>query len=497
MTIAHKIQFWLNDRRIETDAVPGTTTLLRYLRDHLHLTGTKEGCAEGDCGACTVVILEERPGASPTFRAVNSCLVFLPMLQGKRVYTVEGLRDRSTEGEQAYHPAQLALVRHRGSQCGYCTPGIAMSLFEATYRDDIDQPWKIDVQLCGNLCRCTGYLPIRAAGHEVAGSCPNDRFRTAQRQYKAHDAAVAIRAVNGLHGDQLYLQPADLPALFAARARHPEAPLVAGGTDLALTVTKQHRHYPVLIGLEAIPELRRLERIDGAWWIGAGVRLTRLMEVVAPHHPALFKMLRWFGSRQIRNRATVGGNLCTASPIGDLAPVLTALGATAVITGSDGENRIPLDDFFLDYRQTALTGDAILLAVELPDLLAGAFATSFKASKRRELDISIVAVWMYLELEEDRVKTLRLRYGGMAPRAAAPATRTEAALCGQRWSLAAVEQACASLDEDFTPISDHRGSAAYRARVAKNLLIGFYEAWREGRPFDDRPMGSALLGGVP
>lgn len=491
MPVPRQIEFWLNDRRIETRDVAGTTTLLRYLRDHLHLMGTKEGCAEGDCGACSVVVLEEREGASPTFRTVNACLLFLPMLQGRRVYTVEGLREADR-----LHPAQQALVETRGSQCGYCTPGFVMCLFEATYRDDLDEAWKVDAQLAGNLCRCTGYRPIRDAAHQVAGSRPNDRFLAAMKQYRAKDASLELRAVNGLAGDQLYLQPADLPAFFAARRQHPDAVLLAGGTDLGLAVTKKHEHFRVVIGLEALSELRMIERTDTGWRVGAGVPLTRILETAAEDFPALKKMLRWFGSRQIRNRATVGGNLGTASPIGDLAPVLAALGATLVLTGPKGEREVSVDAFFTGYRQTVLGPEEIILAVQIPYVPPTARCSSFKVSRRREMDISAVSAGMYVDVREGTVHAIRLRYGGMAARAAAPAEHAEKALLGGPWSRDAVEAAMPRVDDDFTPLSDHRASAPYRSTVARNLLLGFFEETQHDERVVDRPVGTADVGGV-
>lgn len=501
MSVPRKIQFWLNDRRIETDTVAGTTTLLRYLRDQLHLTGTKEGCAEGDCGACTVTLIEERPGEAPTFRAVNSCLLFLPMLQGKRVYTVEGLRDRSVapDAAEGYHPAQLAMVETRGSQCGYCTPGIVMSLFEATYRDDMTEDWQVDDQLCGNLCRCTGYRPIREAGKKLAGLRPDDRFQAAASQYAARSAALELRADNGLDGEQLYLQPTTLEGFFAARAEHPDAVLLAGGTDLGLAVTKHHRHFPVVIGLEGLKELEVLERTGSGWRIGAGVNLTRVMEAAGADFPALHKMLRWFGSRQIRSRATLGGNLGTASPIGDMAPTLAGLGATLTLAGPEGSRTLPLDAFFTGYRETALAADELILAVDIPFTPDNGFCSSFKVSKRREMDISSVAAGMYVETDADNTVTaIRLAYGGVSGVAAARARRAEAALLGTSWTMANVEAALPSVDQDFTPMSDQRGSANYRALVARNLLIGFFvESQSPDRgTLEPRPVGTASVGGV-
>lgn len=490
---AEKIQFWLNDKRIET-AVAGTTTLLRFLRDELQLTGTKEGCAEGDCGACTVALLEHRDGESPTFRAVNSCLLMLPMLQGKRVYTVEGLRDRNAAHATGYHPAQEAMVETRGSQCGYCTPGIVMSLFEATYREDMGEAWQVDDQLCGNLCRCTGYRPIRQAGEKVAGLRPNDRFRAAMEQYRPQDAGLDLTAVNGLAGTQRYLQPTTWDAFFEARAAHPDAVLMAGGTDIGLQVTKFHKHFPVVIGLEGLPGLTDIEEQPFGWEIGAGVNLTRVMESVKI--PALQKMLRWFGSRQVRSRATFGGNLATASPIGDMAPVLAALDAELVLRGSKGDRSVPMDEFFTGYRQTAMTGDEVILRIILPNLDSG-FCSSFKVSKRREMDISAVAAGMFVDLRPDgTVKTLRLAYGGVAGVSAARARRAEAALVGRPWTEASIEAALPALEADFTPISDQRASDRYRSLVVKNLLIGFFHESQQPPVVEPFPVGTAAVGGV-
>mgnify|MGYP002640799379 FL=1 len=460
------VRFTLNGSPVEVHDLPGTTTLLRYLREHAGLVGTKEGCAEGDCGACTVAILEDRPGAPPAWRAVDACLIFLPMVHGRQVLTVEGLAD--AQGQP--HPVQQAVVGLRASQCGFCTPGVVMSLFEASYRDDLDPGDRaaLDEQMAGNLCRCTGYGPIRQAVAELAGSRPDDRFEAARQTFEAHTPQLALQA-----GGQAYFQPGSLAEVYEIRAEHPDAVLVAGGTDLALEVTQRQRHFPVVIGLEALHELRSFRREPDGWRLGAGLSLTRLGELMAGELPALDKLLRWFGARQIRNRGTVGGNLCNASPVGDLAPLLLALDATAVAVGPRGERHIPLREFFPGYRQTALASDELLLRVEVPKPPPGAFLASYKVSKRRELDISAVSAGMLVQLDaQGAVATLRLAYGGVA---ATPvrALHTERRLQGRPWTEAELQGAVHHLEQDFEPISDHRGSARYRRLLARNLLLGF------------------------
>lgn len=458
-----KLSFHVNDQLVELTGVSPTTTLLRWLRDSARLTGTKEGCAEGDCGACTVAVLD-RDGP----RSVCSCLLFLPMVQGRRLYTVEGIGD-----SRAPHLVQETLARALGSQCGYCTPGVTMSMFEACYRQDLDEPWQLDAQMCGNLCRCTGYRPIRDAAKAVAGACPEDRFLAAARGAASGpgpDLHLSYRA-----GGQRYYTPATFDELWGILDREPAARFVAGGTDLALEVTKRFAEPEVLVSVEGLAELSTLAEGEAGFSLGAGASLSAVERLSRRGLPSLERMLRYFGSRQIKNRATIGGNLCTASPIGDLAPVFLALGATCVARSRLGERRIPAGAFFTAYRRTALQPGEVLVRVEVPRPPPGARVASYKVSKRRELDISTVSASFFVTTGGDgRVQEARFAYGGMA---ATPtrASRAEAALLGRPLSEPHLAEAAAAIAEELRPISDHRGSAWYRSKVAANLLLGFFE----------------------
>jgi xanthine dehydrogenase small subunit len=464
----NRLRFCVNDRWVELSDVPPTMTVLRYLRDRAGLTGTKEGCAEGDCGACTVAVVEESLEGRAAYRAINACLLLLPMVQGKRLYTVEALKD----GER-HHPVQRALAEALGSQCGYCTPGVVMAMFEACYGPGLNEPWEVDAAMCGNLCRCTGYRPIREATEKIAGLRPADRFTDAL------SAAGAPRGLAYAFGDQRFFNPTSLPELWDLLDANPGARLIAGGTDLALEVTKRYTEPPLLVALEGVRELESLTVEAGALHIGARVDLSRLEALAQTASVPLARMLRYFGARQIKNRATVGGNLCTASPIGDLAPVLLALDATLVLASRQGERRVGIDQFFLGYRKTALQPNEILARVELPSPPTTLRAASFKVSKRRELDISTVSAAFAVELDDQKlVRVARLAFGGMA---ATPsrAHGLEAALVGKVWSAEVLDAALPVLEQDFAPLSDHRGSATYRRLVARNLVRGFFEETQE------------------
>jgi xanthine dehydrogenase small subunit len=474
------IRFRLNGRAVEAAGLPPTTTLLNFLRDHLRATGTKEGCAEGDCGACTVAVLD---ADGPRWRAVDSCLVLLPQVDGLEIVTAEGL--------PADHAVPKAIVDRLASQCGYCTPGVAMSLFEATYRDDLTADWKLADQLCGNLCRCTGYRPIQEAAREVGGSCPADTF--AQRLQEPIPAPAAVD-YNG--GDAVFVAPTTLQGVFDALDAHPGAKLIAGATDLGLDVNKKHATWPALIGLDRVSELRQLGGHGGPpheLSIGAATPLADIEAWAQEAFPPLARMLRYFGSRQIKHRATIGGNLVTASPIGDTAPVLLAMDAVVVAASRAGERRIPIASFFPSYRKTALQPGEVLARIEVPRWPDDARIGVYKVSRRREMDISAVSGAFFVHAPDGVVTAARFGFGGMA---ATPkrASALEGALIGQPWTEDAVLAALPALDQDFAPMDDHRGSAWYRRTVAKNLVRGFFAETR-GAPFralPDRPLATLV-----
>ncbi len=470
--------FTLNGEPVLAEGLSPSVTLLQWLRATGRV-GSKEGCAEGDCGACTVALSDRDAAGRPAWRAVNSCLVLLPMVAGRAVKTAEGL----ASGDGALHPAQREMVACHGSQCGYCTPGFVVSMWEGCQRADLREAWQAQDQIAGNLCRCTGYRPVRdALGRALAAG-------TAPEIPPAPISSALDYAAPG----ERFLRPASLPALLDAMARHPQARLVAGATELALLVTKKFQRIPALISVEAVPELATLRATPAGLEIGGAVTLTRLDEFLAPRPPddpsawvddsrpsALQRTLWTFGSRQIRSRATVAGNLVTASPIGDLAPLFLALDATLVLASAAGTRELPLAEFFLGYRSTALRAGEVLLAVKVPRPAPGRrWFDAAKVSRRREMDISTVAgAWCVVLDPAGRVTHARIAYGGVAERPRR-ALRAEAALLGKEWTLEAVRAVRTVLDTEFTPISDVRGSAEYRAGLIGDLWERFFHTTQD------------------
>ncbi|MGI8432845.1 MAG: xanthine dehydrogenase small subunit, partial [Chthoniobacterales bacterium] len=481
--MSRAFEFRLNGKPVRVESVSPNVTLLEWLRTS-GLTGSKEGCAEGDCGACSVAIVDRDARGKRCYRAINSCLVPLPLMAGRDVITVEGVA-----GEKL-HPAQQAMVENFGSQCGYCTPGFIISLFEGYYRKDLKTAAQLDEQLCGNLCRCTGYRPIRdAAADAFAQRGAPDAFDAQLKSAKAK-----LNAVRYASGTEKFLRPTSLGKLFEAMAQNPEARLIAGATELGLEITKKFRKFPVLISVEAIPELNELRSAPNDWTIGAAVNLTRIDEALGAEYPELREMLLVFGSRQIRNRATMGGNLVTASPIGDSAPVLLALEAKLVLASAGGERTLTLDEFFVSYRQTALQPGEILKSILVPRIPAEARSVRrfYKVSKRREMDISTVAGCFAVSLgESGTIVHARLAFGGVAAMPAR-ARQTERELIGKRWLPETAAEIFPVLEKEFTPISDVRGSADYRGRLIQTLLQKFFAAEEVLAPHD-RKIARALL----
>ena len=481
-------RFLLDGEVVEARDANRTTTLLEYLRGPLGRCGTKEGCAEGDCGACTVVVGEPHGGAM-RYRAVNSCIRFVPTLDGKEVVTVESLR--APEG--TLHPVQRAMVDCHASQCGFCTPGFVMSLFalwvgrEAVTRDDVVEA------LAGNLCRCTGYRPIIEAGmrmHSLGPSThwPRERARDAQRlaSLGRSDAGVEMPGFSA---------PRSLERLAAAYVQAPDSLLLAGGTDVGLWVTKQLRELPPILYVGDVPELNRVEERDSAMEIGAAVALTDAFAALVGRYPALAELANRFGSPPVRNAGTLCGNVANGSPIGDSMPALIALGTEVVLRQGARERTLPLEALYAGYRKTTLQRGEFVRAVRVPLPRAGRNVACYKVSKRFDQDISAVCAAFAVTIHGEAVSEARIAFGGMAatPKRAAAA---EAALVGRPFGRAAVRAAIDALGQDFQPIDDMRASAAYRLRVAGALLERFLDE-HGPEPRGEARVGEFSFGAVP
>ncbi|MFN8610838.1 MAG: xanthine dehydrogenase molybdopterin binding subunit [Vulcanimicrobiota bacterium] len=466
MNAQSSFEFTLNGSPVRITGESTNQSLLSYLRAHGY-TGSKEGCAEGDCGACTVAVVDRDASGKTTYRAINSCIALLPTLAGREIVTVEGIGS-----PEQLHPVQACMVRQYGSQCGYCTPGFIASMFEGYYRENLTEPWQVNDQLNGNLCRCTGYRPIRDAFLEARGCrLEQDRF-----QQRLQQPAPALDDLDYVNDGQRYLRPTSLEALLAMRAQHPEAELVCGATELGVYINKANKRYPLLISTDGVAELTAIQRTPEALLVGAAASLTALEESLQGEFPQLQKMLLVFASRPIRNRASLGGNLVTASPIGDMAPVLLSLDASVQLASQSGRRSLPLADFFVGYRKTALAPDEVMLSISIPRLPASPSrrVASYKVSKRRELDIAIVSAGFRVELDERNCVSLaRLAYGGVAAMPSR-ARQTEAFLLGKSWDEVTLAQAKEILAGEFSPIDDVRAGACFRRGLILSLLEKFW-----------------------
>ncbi|MFG1341132.1 xanthine dehydrogenase small subunit [Xanthobacter autotrophicus] len=446
------IAFVLNGESVREAAAAPSMTVLDYLRTRAHLTGTKEGCAEGDCGACTIAIGRAQ-GEGVRWQAANACLMLLSQLDGALVKTVEGLA--SGDG---LHPVQQVLAESDGTQCGFCTPGIVMSLY-VLQQDGAPDDAAIHEALAGNLCRCTGYRPIVDAARALcAAPRPSEPAVATPRPSTAHGAL-----------GELHLFPDNLADLVALRATHPEAVLIAGATDLGLIASKQRRGFPLAISTRRVVELKRIAREPDALVLGAAVTYADALPAVEAAFPAFGALIRRIGSRQIRALGTFGGNLGTASPVGDTLPVLLALDAQVELAGPAGSRWMKVDDFLTGYRATALAPDQVIAALRLPYLTEGEQLYVWKLSKRHDQDISTVLAAFRVRIAGGALVSLQAAFGGMAERAKRART-LEAALIGGPWGEAAPEGIEAALASDFAPLSDHRASAAYRRAAAANLV---------------------------
>ncbi len=461
------IAFLLNGTPVELSGASPTQTLLDWLREERGLCGTKEGCNEGDCGACTVMVTD----ASGS-HALNACILFLPQLHGKAVRTVEGIAGPGG----ALHPVQEAMVTHHGSQCGFCTPGFVVSMATAHLNGDRAH----DDVLAGNLCRCTGYAPIIRAAEAAEAAPVPDWMKT--------DAGFLLAEIpRGSRGSAPGLcRPATTDELADWYIAHPEATLIAGATDVGLWVTKQLRDLSPVAFLGGIEDLKRIAPQGDTIRIGAGVTIEALRQAMAGPHPALAEMLRRFASLQVRNAATIGGNIANGSPIGDGPPALIALGATLHLRRGEARRSLPLEAFFLDYRKQDRQPGEFVEAVTIP---AHAPALRiYKLSKRFDQDISAVCGGFNVTVQDGRVTGARIAFGGMAgiPKRAAAA---EAALAGQAWTEDTVRAAMAAMDADFTPLSDMRASADYRRRTAQAMLLRYFHDLA-GRPVSVLEVGA-------
>jgi len=479
----------LNGETRKLDNVSPTRTLLGYLREDQQLCGSKEGCAEGDCGACTVVVGEIENGQA-RYRAVNSCILFLPMLEGKSVTTVEGLK--APDGR--LHPVQQAMVDQHGSQCGFCTPGFVMSLYAAYLSGDPMDPEHSPDLLAGNLCRCTGYGPIIAAADAAGGYSQADwdvQRRLVDLQWlqdQAHSETLDLHVE-----DQHFMSPGSLDDLSRCYGEHPDAVLVSGGTDVGLWVTKAHRNLKSVISLGRVAELKTIEKTADLLTIGAGVTYDDAHAAITKQWPDFGEMIRRIGAVQVRNAGTIGGNVANGSPIGDTPPALIVLGATLVLQKGTSERRLPIEDFFLDYGKQDRQPGEFLKAIEIPISEKPNNFRCYKITKRFDQDISAVCGCFDVRLEAGVVSHARIAFGGMA---AIPkrASGVEAALVGQPWTIETIERALQGFDTDFTPIGDMRASAEYRKDVARNLLKKYHlETGTETGPGDTRLVGHGAM----
>jgi xanthine dehydrogenase small subunit len=465
------LRFWHRHAVVERHHVPPDRTMLDLLRKDLRLTATKEGCAAGDCGACTVVVAEAVDGRLQ-YRAVNSCIKPAHAIDGLALWTAADL----AQADGTLHPVQQAMLECHGSQCGFCTPGFVMSLF-ALYQRTVALGQAVDSHsaveaLSGNLCRCTGYRPIVQAACSLQADAAQ-----AVDEMPIVVALQKLAATEKTGGN--YLRPSTLPALLQARAQHPQAQLIAGATDAGLWITQGLRHLPQIIELTRVAELRRVEHYPQHIAIGAAVNLQDAFEALAADRPVIAPFGERFAGWPVRQSGTLGGNVANGSPIGDSMPLLIALGAQLVLMawrkGRVVHRHVPWDRFYTGYRQSLLAPDEVLAWVVVPRPAPGEWLGAYKVSKRKEDDISAVCLAMQLHVQDGHITAARIGAGGVAA-TPARAVQTEAALIGQPWNEATLSEAQHAIAQEFSPLSDLRASADYRRNILGQLLR---RAWLE------------------
>lgn len=459
----------------KTPSLKPTTTVLNYLRSLPGHKGVKEGCSEGDCGACTVVLGEMNGEGMIKYTAVDSCLVFLPMIHGKQIVTVENLSPKTVNPDEL-HPVQKYMVNQFGSQCGYCTPGFIMSLF-ALYKNHKNPSREVILDsLTGNLCRCTGYQPIIDAAQEACKEGTDDRF-TQKEPYiyeLLEDISNATETISIVTDKQKYFRSVSIQDALELRLEYPEAIIVNGSTDIALRQTKKNELLKEIIDISGIGELKNFREEKDRFVFGAGMSLESVKRESEKKFPALYGILKVFGSLQIRSLASIGGNIGSASPIGDTLPVLIAYDASVMLKNLKGEREMKLKDFIKGYRKTDLQKDEIISEVKIPFTNKNVIVKSYKVSKRKDLDISTVSAAFRLNLDKENVvNEIVMAYGGMAA-FTKEATAAEEFVTGKKWNRETVENAMEIIYSEFEPLSDARAGMEFRRIAAKNLLMKFY-----------------------
>lgn len=472
MTRRSEIRFVLNDRDVSLNTVGASDTLLDFLRLDRRLTGTKEGCAEGDCGACTVLVGRLQDGVL-RYEPVNACIRLTASLDACHVVTIEHLSGPNGK----LHPVQQAMVDHHGSQCGFCTPGFVMSLYALWMENPDPTETEIETALQGNLCRCTGYEPIiKAAKAATALGSRADEALTLERAAMTAKLAQLRdgKRVEVTSGGSRCILPASVDDLADVLLETPEATIVAGATDVGLWVTKFLRDISPVVFLSHLDELRHLTVTDDAIKIGAGVSYTDSCAAMSDDYPHLAAFWDRIAGWQIRNMGSIGGNIANGSPIGDTPPVLIALGASITLRKGDARRTMPIEDFFIDYGKQDISGGEFLESISVPRPAKDSIHAAYKISKRRDEDISSVCAAFHISVEGDTITAARIAFGGMAatPKRAAHA---EAALVGAQWSEAALIAAAQRLGNDYSPLSDWRASSEYRLQVSKNLFRKFWQ----------------------